>query len=217
MATEKITKEKIITSVLKIAFINSIEGTSLSDIAADVGIKKASLYSHFESREKLLSAANKFCAAILRANPYIPHDYEDTIAKYSVPVVLKGIVRRYIKVYERDLPLRAMFYLETGKFCNAEAGEIIREEREKIRSQMRTLFAACAKARKFPYSTADEIKTAAWWFTSAVCDYTRDYLLELKYALTENTDGVQAVSAKRLPEIDSYIDRLCRLWKLDAE
>jgi AcrR family transcriptional regulator len=217
MAVEKITKEKIITSVLKIAFINSIEGTSLSAIAADVGIKKASLYNHFENREELLSEANKFCAAILRRTPYIPDDYEETIAKYSLPVVLKGIVHRYIKVYERDLPLRAMFYLERGKFYNAEAAEIVRGEREKIRSQMRTLFAASAKAGKFPHGTVDEIETAAWWFTSAIGDCTRDYLLELKYALSENIDAAQVIQAKRLPEIDGAIDRLCRLWNLDAE
>jgi hypothetical protein len=110
-----------------------------------------------------------------------------------------------------------MFYLETGKFFNAEAGEIIREEREKIRSQMRTLFAACAKAGKFPHSTATEIDSAAWWFTSAVCDCTRDYLLELKYVLSRETGDAQTIAAKRLPEIDGAIDHLCRLWKIDAE
>jgi hypothetical protein len=42
-------------------------------------------------------------------------------------------------------------------------------------------------------------------------------LLELKYALSENLDAAQEIQAKRLPEINGAIDRLCRLWKIDAE
>jgi AcrR family transcriptional regulator len=216
---EKITKEKIIASVLKIAFEKGIAGTSLADIAGDLGIKKASLYNHFESRDDILAATGVFCASLLRANPYIPPDYKTTAAKYSVRAVLKGIVRRYLKLYERDLPLRVIMYVESGKYFYTKAAEAAREERAKIRVQVRTLFSAFAAEGKLPFKNALELDTAAWCFTEAVSSYTAECLFEIKWTLAQDPAGkaADALGAKKILEIDGCIDRLCASWKINDQ
>ena len=66
--SEKITKESIIKSLLDTAFYKSAGGTSLSDIAESLGIKKASLYNHFESRSDIIERATSsfiICAVFM--------------------------------------------------------------------------------------------------------------------------------------------------------
>ena len=47
------TKDKVINEALRLFFEKGYKGTSLRDIAEAVGIKKPSLYAHFENKEAL--------------------------------------------------------------------------------------------------------------------------------------------------------------------
>lgn len=49
------TKEKIFDSAYKLFAIHGYEGTSLSQIANEVGIKKPSIYAHFKSKEEIFT------------------------------------------------------------------------------------------------------------------------------------------------------------------
>ena len=48
------TKREIITAALDLFSTQGFEATSISQIADAVGIRKASLYSHFESKQAIL-------------------------------------------------------------------------------------------------------------------------------------------------------------------
>ena len=50
------TKQDILAAALDLFSVNGFEGTSLSMIAEAVGIRKASLYSHFDSKQAILDA-----------------------------------------------------------------------------------------------------------------------------------------------------------------
>ena len=50
------TKREIITAALDLFSTQGFEATSISQIADAVGIRKASLYSHFESKQAVLDA-----------------------------------------------------------------------------------------------------------------------------------------------------------------
>ncbi len=50
------TKQAILKAALDLFSVQGFEGTSVSQIADAVGIRKASLYSHFESKQALLDA-----------------------------------------------------------------------------------------------------------------------------------------------------------------
>ena len=48
------TKQKILNTALELFSVQGFEATSISQIASAVGIRKASLYSHFESKQAIL-------------------------------------------------------------------------------------------------------------------------------------------------------------------
>ena len=48
------TKQEILESALELFSVQGFEATSISQIASAVGIRKASLYSHFESKQAIL-------------------------------------------------------------------------------------------------------------------------------------------------------------------
>ena len=59
------TREEIITALLNLGEEKGLANVSLSDIAREVGIRKASIYSHFESQQALTDAATAYCSELL--------------------------------------------------------------------------------------------------------------------------------------------------------
>ena len=53
------TKQEILEAALELFSVQGYEATSISQIAGAVGIRKASLYSHFESKQAILDALVK--------------------------------------------------------------------------------------------------------------------------------------------------------------
>lgn len=53
------TKQEILESSLELFSVHGFEATSISQIAGAVGIRKASLYSHFENKQAILDALVK--------------------------------------------------------------------------------------------------------------------------------------------------------------
>ena len=53
------TKQEILEAALELFSVQGFEATSISQIAAAVGIRKASLYSHFASKQAILDALAK--------------------------------------------------------------------------------------------------------------------------------------------------------------
>ena len=53
------TKQEILKAALELFSVQGFEATSISQIASAVGIRKASLYSHFESKQAILDALVK--------------------------------------------------------------------------------------------------------------------------------------------------------------
>ena len=60
------TREDLINALLSLGEEKGLANVSLSDIALEVGIRKPSIYSHFESREALVDAAVLYCRNLLR-------------------------------------------------------------------------------------------------------------------------------------------------------
>ena len=55
----KSTKERILAAALELFSTQGFEATSVSQIADEVGIRKASMYSHFTSKQEILEALIK--------------------------------------------------------------------------------------------------------------------------------------------------------------
>lgn len=50
------TKQEILDAALELFSVQGFEATSIAQIAGTVGIRKASLYSHFENKQAILDA-----------------------------------------------------------------------------------------------------------------------------------------------------------------
>lgn len=65
------TKEEIVLSLLVLGEEKGLSNVSMADIAMAVGIRKASLYSHFESYQALLDATVTYCQEILKNKTFV--------------------------------------------------------------------------------------------------------------------------------------------------
>lgn len=63
-------KEIIILKTLELGFSKGLSNVSLMDIATEVGIKKASLYSHYDSKNSLVDAIIGYCKDKLAENNF---------------------------------------------------------------------------------------------------------------------------------------------------
>ena len=67
-------KEEIIYATLELASIHGLKAVSLSMIADKVGIKKPSLYNHFQSKEEIVSAMYAFLREQAKMKNDVPDD-----------------------------------------------------------------------------------------------------------------------------------------------
>ena len=65
------TREEIITALLNLGEEKGLANVSLSDIALEVGIRKASICSHFESQQALVDAMILYCRNELKAKTFV--------------------------------------------------------------------------------------------------------------------------------------------------
>lgn len=65
------TREEIITAILNLGEEKGLANVSLSDIALEVGIRKASIYSHFASQQALVDAMVRYCNEELGKKAFI--------------------------------------------------------------------------------------------------------------------------------------------------
>ena len=55
------TRDDIISAMLNLGEEKGLANVSLSDVALEVGIRKASIYSHFESQQAIIDAMLQYC------------------------------------------------------------------------------------------------------------------------------------------------------------
>ena len=68
--TRMTTREEIINALLSLGEEKGLANVSLSDIALEVGIRKASIYSHFESQQALVDAMVIHCRNQLKQRTF---------------------------------------------------------------------------------------------------------------------------------------------------
>lgn len=183
--SEKITKENVIKSLLDTSFYKSAGGTSLSDIAESLGIKKASLYNHFESRNDIIEQTTSSCDEYLKSISFIPAEIESVAKKYPVETVLKGIVSRYVKMHEKAPLFQIYTFVESQKYFDIKTAQIIKEENEKLESQTAIVLECLLDLGKIKISK-EQIPGISKWFCAGINDFLNRRLLERKQAVVQN-------------------------------
>ena len=86
------TRQDILDALLTLGEANGLENVSLSDIALEVGIKKASIYSHFESQQALVDAMILYCRSQLQQKTFIV-DFKAKDAQSMLVSLFDNIIR----------------------------------------------------------------------------------------------------------------------------
>jgi AcrR family transcriptional regulator len=104
-AEEKTTKEKIFEASLELFAQKGFDAVSMREIAEAVGIKKASLYSHFSSKDELLEKLLEYpMARLMNVGPQ-DMDAEQMVISMGVEgfmVMASGVFNRWIEDPEMD-------------------------------------------------------------------------------------------------------------------
>lgn len=216
---EKITKEKIIRAVLDSAFDKSVGGTSLADISEKLGIKKASLYNHYESRDAMIEDTVAYCADQLRKTSFIPADMDSTAQKYPAETVMKGIVNRWFKLHEKEPLLQVYVFVESEKYFSNQAAGIAMETRKRLIEQTVSALTALSRAQKISPLDETGAKLYAALFVSGLRDVLDAYLTEKKVQIRSNPEtgaGTLFAAPAEEPdygEIDKLVEQFCGMLR----
>ena len=124
------TKEKILEAALDLFSVKGFEATSISQLADTVGIRKASLYSHFSSKQEILDTLiGKYTIEFNQYSIFVNADWDNpefTKDKSEItPEMLTSIIKGQIQYIIHDSKIskiRKMLTIE--QFQNADLAKL---------------------------------------------------------------------------------------------
>lgn len=193
------TKEKIILATLELASENGLRSISMSQIAKRAGIKKSSLYSHFASKEEIITEMYTFLRFKANANRETgTFDY----GQYVEGKTLKEILMETVKSYDamNHDPNMTMFYkvIVSEKVFNPIAAEIMVAENKTMIWATKQLFYAIM-AKKIAYF--DNIDAAALSFAMGIHSIL-DYQWDDSMAGSNESSGL----------LETFINEFCHIY-----
>lgn len=188
-AAEKITQEKIIRALLDASFKKSEGATSLSDISEILGIKKASLYNHYENRDAIVEDTIRWCGGYMEKLSFIPADMDSTAQKYPAETVLKGLVSRWLKMHEKDPLIKIYSFIESEKYFSNSAKDIVKDCRQKLQEQSAHALKSLRDAKKIRDLNDTEIDLNAQLFAESFREALDFFIVERKEKMRLNPEN----------------------------
>ena len=216
--SDKVTREKIILAFLDSAFVKNAGGTSLSDVADRLGIKKASLYNHYESRDAMIEDCIRWCGDYYRKTYFIPTDIDSISQRYSAENVMIGIVNRWFKMNEKEPLIQIYSFIESEKYISTVAAKISQETREKLVNQTKQALRSLANAGKILNSAENDLETLSKIFTSLAISNLDNYIVNKKIEIRSNPESgegslFESASEPDYSTIDGLVTTFCSMLK----
>lgn len=216
--TEKVTREKIILAFLDSAFVKNAGGTALSDVADRLGIKKASLYNHYESRDAMVEDCIRWCGDYYRKTYFIPTDIDSISQRYPAENVMKAIVNRWFKMNEKEPLMQIYSFIESEKYISTEAANIALETREKLVNQTKQALRSLGAAGKIIDLEENDLDTLARIMTSIAISSLDEYIVSKKIEIRSNPEGgkgslFESQNESDFSRIDALVTTFCSLLK----
>ena len=187
-APAKITKEKIINAVLTCSFDKSVGATSLADIAKKLGIKKASLYNHYENRDAIIEDTVRWCGDYLSRLVFIPNNLSAICQKYSAASVMKALISRWIKLNESEPVIQIYSFLESEKYFSNEAAKIVELNRVKFIRQTAVALATLARAKKIVIENSKKNSLLSEILSLFIREYLDNHIVQKKRIIRSNPE-----------------------------
>ena len=190
-------KEEIILSTLDLASHYGLKSLSMSQIAESVGIKKPSLYNHFDSKESLIKEMYKYIREKSKENLSLSQvDYNDYMKDKSAYQILSGYVSNYKKMVSNEKMFKFYKVIYSERTTNSDAAEIIVEETNKMIEATKMLFNYLKMSKKIDI---DDVEVCSISFAMTIHSL-------IDYELDQKMTGQK--SDKNL--IDNYIKWFCK-------
>ena len=128
---EKNTKERILEEALKLFSQSGYMGTSMNDIAAELGVTKAALYKHYKSKQEILESIvermNQMDAERAKKYEMPEGNMAEVIAGYKDTALDK--IKQYTKVQllhwtEEEFPCRFRKMLTLEQYRDPDMAEL---------------------------------------------------------------------------------------------
>ena len=216
--SEKVTREKIILAFLDSCFAKNAGGTSLSDVADRLGIKKASLYNHYESRDAMVEDCIRWCGDYYRKTYFIPTDIDSISQRYPAENVMKAIINRWFKMNEKEPLIQIYSFIESEKYISTAAAKIAQETREKLVTQTKLALRSLAKAGKIIDLEENDLETLSKIMTSIAMSNLDDYIVAKKIEIRSNPESgegslFESKNDSDFSAVDELVNTFCSMLK----
>lgn len=213
MTRKNISQEKIITAFLFCSFDKSAGATSMADIAEYLGIKKASLYNHFESRESMYEKTLAYCKRSLNSFSFLPEKYitQDLFKENELSTVFNVLIKRFVQYYEAEPFFQIITFVHSEKYFNKTAAEIADDELFSFELGVSQIMLRYCVEKKLELTPA-EIDSAVKFYSSCILQQIDYYIMHKKEIIRQNPE-CGAGSLFALPTDESELDKIFLLSK----
>lgn len=191
------TKQRILMCALELASENGMGNVTLQKIADKVGVRKATLFSHYKSKDEIFEALYQYLretAMQKRMSP--PIDYIAFFEGKSAVEVLEHIVLGYKQMNENKNISAFYKFIYTERVLNPMAAKIMIEETETMLDKTRELLSAMQEQELLTFPNLETAVTSFCLTIHELLDLERDYA----------TNGQQTIGETRIKE---YISGFC--------
>lgn len=190
-------KEEIILATLDLASHYGLKSLSMSQIAESVGIKKPSLYNHFDSKESLIKEMYNYIREKSKENlSNSSINDEEYMKNKSAYEILSGYVQNYKNLVTNEKMFNFYKVIYSERTTNKKACEIIVEETNKMIEATKMLFNYLKMSKKIDI---DDVEVCSISFAMTIHSL-------IDYELDQKMTGQK--SDKDL--IDNYIKWFCK-------
>ena len=190
-------KEEIIIAMLKLASQKGLGAVSMNMIAEEIGIKKASLYNHFKSKDEIINAMYTYLREKAQIKTNTQMDFA-VFEKKSAYDILSRLVNNYIALTSEENMY--MFYkvIYAERTISSEVAKIMTTESEKMINATKQVFAILENKKLLQFKNI-EISALSFALTiHALIDYSLDKCLSNNVAQIADVDL-----------INKYIENFC--------
>lgn len=168
-------KESILMATLELASQNGLGAVSLSQIAKKVGIQKASLYSHFSSKDEIIDSLYEYLRTKARSKVNTGEiDYGELVKGKPALEVLRYVVSSYQTMNEDSDMLQFYRFIVSERPFNENAAKIMVAETEKMVLATKQLFYAMQVQHVMNFSNVDMAAFSFAMSVHSIINYIED-------------------------------------------
>lgn len=168
-------KEEIILVTLELAAANGLSNVSMAQISKKVGIRKPSLYNHFNSKEEIIAAMYQYLREKSKEQLSLADiDYGEFTKKKSMEEALNQSVANYSSINAESKMFSFYKVIYSERAVNPTAAKIMAEETKRMLLATKNLFYALQVHKKICVKDVDMAATSFAMTVHAILDYQLD-------------------------------------------